>query len=215
MSGEGSRIAAPAARTPKLAFACMAVWVLAAGITRVLGAWVAIGGVAVGLGMAILLLDHSGSVSLLRPSSRLVLLGLLAGGSMAAATYLLYPLLMSLLPGIGTDTALLYAAFRTPPAAIAALALAPVTFGEELVWRGAVQTSLVRSLGPVGGVTVAAALYALACAPLGSPVLVAVALLCGLAWGALSAATASLVPTLVAHLVWDGLVLVWLPLVST
>ena len=83
MSGEGSRIAAPAARTPKLAFACMAVWVLAAGITRVLGAWVAIGGVAVGLGMAVLLLDRSGSVSLLRPSSRLVLLGLLVGGSMA------------------------------------------------------------------------------------------------------------------------------------
>ena len=46
----------------------------------------------------------------------------------------------------------------------------------------------------------------------GSPVLVAVAFFCGLAWGTLRATTASLVPTLVAHLLWDVLVLLWLPL---
>jgi membrane protease YdiL (CAAX protease family) len=214
MNAEGNRIAAPAASTPPLVFACTAGWILAAGFTGVLGAWVAIGGVAVGLGMAVLLLDRPASESLLQPSPRLVLLGAVVGGSMAAATYVLYPLLVSMFPGIATDTALLYAAFRASPVAIAWIALAPVTFGEELVWRGVVLTPLVRRLGPWGGVTLAAAAYALACAPLGSPVLVAVALLCGLVWGALRAATASLVPTLVAHLVWDVVVLLWLPLDS-
>ena len=214
MNGEGSRIAAPAARTPPLVFACIAVWMVAAGFAGVFGAWVAIGGVAVGLGTIVLLLDRSASALLLRPSPRLVLLGVLVGGSMAAATYVLYPLLLRLLPDIASDTALLYAAFRVPPAAIASIALVPITFGEELVWRGVVQAALVRRVGPWGGVTLAAAAYALACAPLGSPVLVAVALLCGLVWGALRAATASLVPTLVAHLVWDVLVLLWLPLDS-
>jgi membrane protease YdiL (CAAX protease family) len=39
-----------------------------------------------------------------------------------------------------------------------------------------------------------------------------VAFLCGIAWGALRAASKSLLPPLVAHLVWDVLVLLWLPL---
>jgi membrane protease YdiL (CAAX protease family) len=39
-----------------------------------------------------------------------------------------------------------------------------------------------------------------------------VALLCGIVWGALRAASRSLLPPLVAHLVWDVLVLLWLPL---
>ena len=214
MNGEGSRIAAPGARTPPLFLAFIAVWIVAAGFTGVFGAWVAIGGVAVGLGMVALLLDRRASGLLLQPSPRLILLGAIMGGSMAAATYVLYPLLVSIFPGSATDTALLYAAFRAPPAVIASIALAPVTLGEELVWRGVVQTSLVERLGPWRGVTLAAVAYAVACAPLGSPVLVAVALLFGLVWGALRIATASLLPTVVAHLVWDVLVLLWLPLES-
>ena len=94
----------------------------------------------------------------------------------------------------------------------ASVAIVPVIVGEELVWRGVVQASLVRRLGVWGGVTMAAAVYALVHAPLGSSVLVAVAFSCGLAWGTLRATTASLVPSLVAHLLWDVLVLLWLPL---
>jgi membrane protease YdiL (CAAX protease family) len=60
----------------------------------------------------------------------------------------------------------------------------------------------------------AASAYALAIAPLGSPVLMVVAFFCGLSWGTLRAATASLIPALVAHLLWDLLVLLWLPLIS-
>ena len=131
---------------------------------------------------------------------------------MAVATHLLYPPLARVLPFIATDTTQLYAAFRAPSLVVASVALVPVIVGEELVWRGVVQASLVQRLGASGGVALAAVVYALVHAPLGSLVLIAVAFFCGLAWGTLRATTASLVPTLVAHLLWDVLVLLWLPL---
>lgn len=199
-------------RSAWLALASVVVWLAAAASTGPLGIWVAIGGTAVALGLAVLLFDPSASTALLQPSPRLVLLGAAAGGVMAAATYLLYPPLARILPFIATDTTQLYAAFRAPSLVVALVALVPVIVGEELVWRGVVQASLVQRLGAWGGVALAAVVYALVHAPLGSPVLVAVAFFCGLAWGTLRATTASLVPTLVAHLLWNVLVLVWLPL---
>lgn len=202
------------AGTTSLALACVVGWVIAAASTGPLGIWPAIGGTAVALGVTVIVFDRPAARSLLQASPRLIFLGAAAGAVMAAATYLLYPVLARLAPFIATDTARLYAAFRAPSLLIASVALGPVVLGEELVWRGLVQAALVRRLGPWGGVTLAAATYALAHAPLGSPVLVIVALLCGLFWGTLRATTSSLVPTLVAHLVWDLLVLLWLPLDS-
>ncbi len=199
-------------RSTSLALASVAVWLAAAASTGPLGIWVAIGGTAAALGLAVLLFDRPASTALLRPSPRLVLLGAAAGGVMAVATHLLYPPLARVLPFIATDTTQLYAAFRAPSLVVASVALVPVIVGEELVWRGVVQASLVQRLGAWRGVALAAVVYALVHAPLGSPVLVAVAFFCGLAWGTLRATTASLVPTLVAHLLWDVLVLLWLPL---
>jgi membrane protease YdiL (CAAX protease family) len=198
--------------TTSLALACVVVWLVASASAGALGIWLALGGASVALGVATFVLDRATALRLLRPSVRLVLVGTAVGWSMAAATYLLYPVLARVLPFIRTDTAGLYASFRAPPLVIAALALLPVILGEELVWRGVVQTALVRRLGSWRGVTVAALAYALAHAPLRSPVLVVVALSCGMAWGALRAVSGSLVPALLAHLVWDILVLLWLPL---
>ena len=198
--------------TTPLALACVVVWLVASASAGALGIWLALGGASVALGVAIFVFDRAAALRLLRPSVRLVLVGVAVGWAMAAATYLLYPVFARVLPFIRTDTARLYSSFRAPPLVIAALALLPVILGEELVWRGVVQTALMRRLGPWRGVAVAALAYALAHAPLGSPVLVAVALSCGMIWGALRAATASLVPSLLAHLVWDILVLLWLPL---
>ncbi len=198
--------------TTSLALTCAAVWLVAAAGARALGIWLSVGGAAVALGVTMLVLDRASALRLLRPSIRLALIGTVVGCSMAAATYLLYPVLARVLPFIPSETARLYAAFRAPPVVIAALALWPVILGEELVWRGVVQTALVRRLGPWQGVVAAALAYALAHAPLGSPLLVVLALSCGMVWGALRAASASLVPALVAHVVWDVLVLLWLPL---
>jgi membrane protease YdiL (CAAX protease family) len=207
MIGDVSESAAAKASTTSLASACVVVWVVAASTGPA-----AIGAAAVALGVAVGLSDRAAVRRILQPRPSLVLLGVVAGGSMAGVTYLLYPVLAHMLPFIATDTALLYSALRAPSLVIASIALAPVVVGEELVWRSAVQTPLVRRFGPRTGVAWAALAYGLAHAPLGSPVLVGVALLCGIAWGTLRAASASLVPTLVAHLVWDVLVLLWLPL---
>ena len=212
MNGRGTRAETAKSRSTTLAFAAVAVWLAAAASTGPLGIWPPIGGAAVALGVAVLLLDRPASAALLQPSPRLVLLGASAGGVMAAATYASYPVLAHLVPFVATDTARLYAAFRSPSPVVASIALVPVVVGEELVWRGLVQASLVRHLGAWRGVILAAVVYALVHAPLGSPVLVAVAFFCGLAWGRLRATTASLVPTLVAHLLWDVLVLLWVPL---
>ena len=214
MSSRSSPGAPAKPATTSLALACVVVWLGAAASTGSLGIWLAVGGAAVGLGGAIFLLDHAAARRSLQPSTRLVLVGAGAGCLMAAATYLLYPALARLSPVIATDTSRLYASFRALTPVIASLALLPVIVGEELVWRGVVQTELVRRLGPWPGVTLAALAYALAHAPLRSPVIVVVALLCGMAWGTLRAASGNLVPSLLAHLVWDVLVLLWLPLDS-
>jgi membrane protease YdiL (CAAX protease family) len=198
-------------RTAWLAVACGVIWFVAAASTGSSNIWQAIGGAAVVLGVAVLLLDQ-GLRTLLRPNLGGLLTGLATGGMMTIATYVLYPVVASRLPSIPSETALLYAAFRAPSRLLASLALGPVILGEGLVWRGIVQSALVRRLGPWAGVSAAAVAYALALVPLGSPVMVAVALLCGFVWGTLRLRTASLFPTLVAHLLWDGVVLFWLPL---
>jgi CAAX protease family protein len=212
MNGDATSVLTSRTRSTSLAFASVVVWLGAAASTGAFGMWRTIGGAAVALGVAVLLFDRPASTALLQPSPRLILLGATAGGLMVAATYLLYPALARVVPRIATDTAQLYAVFRAPSLVVASVALVPVIVGEELVWRGAVQGSLVHRLGAWRGVALAAVVYALVHAPLGSPLLMAVAFFCGLAWGALRAKTASLVPTLVAHLVWDVLVLLWLPL---
>jgi membrane protease YdiL (CAAX protease family) len=212
MKGESDAVAVATSRTTPLALVCIVVWALAAALAGRIGIWLAVGGAAIALGLAVGLLDRAATRRSLLPSVRLVLLGLAAGVVMAAMTYALYPVLAPFAPIIVTGTAHLYATFRAPSATIATLALVPIILGEEVVWRGVVQGALVQRLGTWGGITATTLAYALAHAPLGSPILVAVAVACGLAWGVLRAVSASLVPALVAHLVWDLLVLLWLPL---
>jgi len=206
---------APAARAPLsrsawLACGSILAWLVANAGT--LDIWLANGSAALALGSAVLLFDRAASTALLRPNVRLLLLGGAVGASMAAATYRLYALVLRGWPFVATDMAHLYAAFRAPSTVVAAAALVPVIVGEELVWRGVVQTLFVQRLGLLRGVTGAALVYALVQAPLGSPSLVVAAFSCGLVWSALRAATGSLVPTLVAHLLWDFAVLLWMPL---
>jgi membrane protease YdiL (CAAX protease family) len=200
------------ARNTSLAFVCVVAWLVAAASAEVLGIWSAIGGAAVLLGLAVLRFGQPSPGARLKPSVRLVLLGAALGGLMAVATHLAHPLVVRALPFVAQETERLYAAFRAPSLVVAAVGLVPVVAGEELVWRGLVQTALVRRFGAWRGVLLGALVYGLALLPLGLPLLAVVAFFCGLAWGALCALTGSLVPTLVAHLLWDVLVLLWLPL---
>ncbi len=209
----GASVATPSHRIV-LPLVCTAAWAAAAAGARLLGIWTAIGAAAIALGAAVLVLDGAAARKILVPRPWLLILGAWVGATMAAATYLLYPLLSGVAPFVARDTAILYSAFRAPSPAAVLLAFLPVIFGEELVWRGVVQAALARRFGPYGGAVLAAVVYALAHAPLGSPVLVLAALGCGLCWGALRAVSGSLVPPLVAHILWDAVILLWLPLVA-
>lgn len=208
----GASVALPSQRIV-LPLACAAAWGAAASAARLLGIWTAIGAAAIALGTVVLVVEGAAAWKILRPRPRLLLLGAAAGGAMVAATDLLYPLFSGIAPFIARGTAFLYSSFRAPSPAAVSLAFLPVILGEELVWRGVVSAALARRFGPYAGAALAAVAYALAHAPLGSPVLVLAALACGLCWAALRAATGSLVPALVAHVVWDAIILLWLPLV--
>jgi uncharacterized protein YbjT (DUF2867 family)/membrane protease YdiL (CAAX protease family) len=199
-------------RQAALAIACVVTWLGAVVAARPVGMWLAIGTASVLLGAATLAFDGPATRAVARPNAARVLLGAGIGVAMAAATHLLYPWFARFLPFVAEDTAALYAAFRAPSPTIAALAVLPVIVGEELVWRGVVHAALVRRFGPVVGLGACALVYGLVLLPLGAPTLAFVAMACGLAWGLLRAWTGSLVPPLVAHLVWNVVVLVAFPL---
>lgn len=195
----------------RFAILLVMAWLAAAWAASVVGIWWALGGAAIVLGAAVVVARGVDLRALLRPSAGLVALGLASGAATVAATYALYPLLVRWAPWATLEAELLYAAFRAPSLVVAAWVLAPVIVGEELVWRGIVQDALARRLGRWGGALAAGAAYALVSIAIGSPLLVLVSLAMGLAWSLLRALTGSLVPTLVAHVVWNAVVLLWLP----
>lgn len=199
-------------RQAVLAAACVVAWLAAVVVARPVGMWLAVGTASVLLGAATLAFDGPATRAVARPTLARVLLGAGLGIAMACATHLLYPWIARLLPFVARDTAALYTAFRGPSTTVAALAVLPVIVGEELVWRGVVHAALVRRFGPVGGVALCALVYGLVLLPLGAPTLAFVAMACGLAWGLLRAWAGNLVPPLVAHLVWNVVVLVAFPL---
>lgn len=192
----------------------IAAWLAAVASAQIVGMWLAVGGATLVLGAGVAVRYPRATGALLRPSLRLVSLGVVAGALMSAASYVLHPVLVALAPFMAEETTRLYAAFRAPPMILVLLAFVPVTLGEELVWRGAVQASFAARMGPWRGVAATAGVYALAATPTGSPLLILVSLAWGAVWGALRAATGSLVPPLLAHLTWSAVVLVWFPLAA-
>ncbi len=186
-------------------------WLVGATMARWVGLWIGIGSVAILLATVVLMTAGRVAVlPLLRPAPLPLLLGTLAGLVMVVVTHFAFPLAVLWLPLIAPSTATLYGAFGTAtPFKLAVMIL--VILGEEIVWRGLVQGVLGQKFGVRAAVFLAALAYAVGHAPVGSPLLVMVALCCGLFWGALRAITKSLVPSVVSHILWDLAVLVWVP----
>jgi hypothetical protein len=102
---------------------------------------------------------------------------------------------------------------RVPHATPVVLAIAAlIVIGEEVLWRGVVQEAIQSRLRPAWAVIVSALVYGLCHAPIGSPLLTIVAVICGLFWSLLRNRTGSLLPSLMAHLIWD-MTIISLPLV--
>lgn len=204
--------ATPAMQRSTLFVVCL--WLLGAFACRYLGVWAGVGGAAI-IGGGLVLTLHGKAVSpLFRWERRHVLTGIAAGALMTAATYLLYPVLGSAVPGLTGTTGELYGLFNTGWAPLRLALLPLIVLGEELVWRGLVQGVAEQRLGRVAGVALTAFVYGAAHLPAAAPLLAGVAICCGLYWGALRALTGSLVPALIAHLIWDAAVMVAFPLQS-
>ncbi|MES1208752.1 MAG: CPBP family intramembrane glutamic endopeptidase [Pseudomonadota bacterium] len=194
-----------------LPFALVLAWCAGAATSAAVGMWPALGVTAVGTGTLALALEGQTLRPLFRPTVAAIVAGLVTGAAMTAATYALYPLVSHVSGAMARDTARLYANLNASSHLWLSLVLVPVVIGEEVVWRGMVHGALARRFGPAVAVLLAAPLYAVAHAPVGSPVLVLAALGCGLIWGGLRATTASLLAPLVAHLLWDEIVLFLAP----
>jgi membrane protease YdiL (CAAX protease family) len=204
----------PSPRDERFAALAVAVWMACAAFSGRAGIWGSLGGAAVALGAGALILRWRSLAGLLAVRPGPLLTGALAGTAMTALTHALYPLVSRSAVRVSAWTADLYVAFATLTPLTAALALVPVVIGEEVVWRGVVHTAIAGRCGASATVVLGAAAYALAMAPTGSPVLVLAAFACGIVWGALRASTGSLLAPLVAHLLWDALVLFAYPLVN-
>lgn len=194
--------------TARLATICILGWTFAAALALFIGPWSAFGVASLLLGFVVWLRARP----ILELSARDLATGALAGLAMTAMTQVLFALVAPRLPSLLVDAAGLYDVFRVMPPAGRLLLLVPIVVGEELVWRGAVQTALTGWLRTWPAALACALLYAAAQLPLGSPVLALVALGGGLVWSGLRAGTGRLGAPLVAHLVWDAIVLVLRPL---
>ncbi|MCC2668106.1 MAG: protease [Armatimonadetes bacterium] len=201
----------PVSVSPWLSVLVFGVWVAGAYAGRWVGVWGGVGSAALITAAVAVLGVRRGLAPLLRPTVPLVLQGVAAGAVMIAATYLLFPLVVRLSSDVASATAALYELFNSGPALLRLILLAPVIFCEELVWRGLVQGTLAAK-PRARAALLSAGIYALAHLPLGSPLLAVIALACGVYWGLLRAYTGSLIPVLVAHLLWDLAVMVLFPL---
>lgn len=147
--------------------------------------------------------------------------GLLGAAAMIAVTFLAWqPLVRSSAP-TARGIELLYALLQArhyPPALLVAL-LVPTTLSEEVVFRG---RFFARADGRAGfrwprrgewlRLAVGSLAYAACHLASANLALVLIALLCGLYWGFLRLVSGSLVPSMIAHALWDLAILVVWPL---
>jgi uncharacterized protein len=148
----------------------------------------------------------------LRPTRRLVVMGLLSGlalyvvflgGALVVRQTPLWPSVQSVVELTRT----------TAPGMVAALV---IVFGtspsEEVLWRGAVFARLTRRYGAGWRpVVLSAAAYALFVGLSGSLALSLAALVCGAVWARQRQVTGSLVPSLVSHALWSLLMYLSIP----
>ena len=163
--------------------------------------------------------------ALLKPSFRNLGLGVAGGVLMVLLTHLAYGWVSVLVPGVRAATQELLALLNVAGFSASARATLIIVIAscEEVLFRGLLpKLALRRELTEVRWPSPAeftrllgfALVYALTTAPLGSPLLVLCAFLCGSIWGVMRLATGSLIVPILAHVIWDlGVLLAW-PLIT-
>lgn len=147
------------------------------------------------------------------PSWAHVALGVGVGLATTGLTYPAFELAAELYPPLEGDVAALYWRAR-PPSTLGALgSLCLIVLAEEGLWRGALFEGLCRRMSPPAAGALSVLSYAVAQAGTGSWLVFGLALACGALWLWLRAATGSLLPPLLAHLIWTPTVLLFWPVV--
>ena len=161
------------------------------------------------LGLAALLLEPS--LAGKRPRAREVALGGAIAGGLYGAFQVGDRIARRVLPGGGEEIADIYRLGELRPHLELALRLALVVGpAEELFWRGLLQRSLQRRLGPLRAAAAAGLLYGGAHLVTGNRTLIAAATVAGVSWSGLAAAGVPMTSLVVSHSLWD----VWIFLVQ-
>lgn len=84
--------------------------------------------------------------------------------------------------------------------------------GEELYWRGFIQNTLSKKLGPNKGYIISVLLYGGVHIITGNIMLVIAAFVCGIYWGWLYKKEKSLLPVIISHAIWDLTIFAIFPL---
>jgi len=194
-------------------------WVSCFAVLAHFGTWTPFAFVGV---LLVALAVQSSAVPLAQfsPSRHAVLIGVGAGVSMVLLTHLAYSWLSAAFPGLRSGTLELLSLLNVvgfSPSTRAAL-IVVIASCEEVLFRGllpgsnrAAQQGLSWPLAPEFGAIVGCSVaYALTTVPLGSPLLVLCALVCGIVWSILRVATGSLLVPILTHVLWDlGVLLIW------
>ncbi|MBU51763.1 MAG: hypothetical protein CL920_23995 [Deltaproteobacteria bacterium] len=155
------------------------------------------------------------------PTLKSIILGVIFGLIMAAATYLAYNIFIILFPSAKPEVMLLYKQLHLPPGPTRHLHwFIIVIIAEEILWRGLLFSTLPLHKDnlrtgwqtQLGWLTFASLLYALAQMGQGSLLLGLVALVCGMTWGIIRLWSQNLITPILTHLVWDIIVLLLFPL---
>ncbi len=149
-------------------------------------------------------------------SGRKILLGVLTALLLYAVFLAGDTLARQLIPWAGKGIGLVYRyKAGASPLRIALLMILLIGPGEEFFWRGFLQRHGQACFGPVPGWLLTTAVYALVHAGSGNAMLVLAAGVCGLFWGALYLRYQSILLVAVSHTLWDLLVFIIVPFVSS
>lgn len=188
----------------------LAAGVLAAGTVWLWAAMAAAGGISCALAWWA---DGAALAKSLRVRGRDVVVGAVSGAVMVALTYAVYPLFAARSQWLVTQVGMHYEALNAPPGPLLALPiLLLVVVSEELVWRGLAVETLPADWSPARIVAASAFLYALPQLASASILLVALAVGCGVLWGAQRLYSGGLTVPLITHGIWSTTVFQLFPL---
>lgn len=149
--------------------------------------------------------------SRLRPTFRLVAFGVGMGVLMTLLTYPAFNLSKQFFPQLVGNVGDLYRQSQAERLGVALVSVTVIATAEELLWRGAWYEAWYPRIGPLKAGAVAVASYALTQLCSGSFIVCLLALVCGTAWTLMRHYTKSMVPALIAHLIWTPTVILLVP----